>query len=237
MVLKIILFALITYFGCNQIQAQTVLFEQNLKADSAKPVFGQNLKHFYCPYFSFGFVCGKSSQNGANVVYGLSNSLNFGVSYKRKISSFYAVGYNLGLTSTRYKINDANVTHFIDDSLQKVKKLVLTDVFFELYNRFNFGKRGNIIGKYIDLGLYGSLMPFSKLNVEDTETIQGKDVVSVKNIRNLSFIEPFGYGVSVKIGINRFAISCSYRIISLFKTSSNLPDLPQYNVGFQIAVY
>lgn len=235
--MKTILFLIIFFNLFYGGYAQTVLLEQNLKADTIRHESGQNLKHFLHGYAGLGFIAGAPSGTGNSIINGLSNSFLLGLRYKRKFSGWYAAGYSCSISSDSYRIRQNQHRDSADGPSHKSEKLVLTNLSVDVYNRFNFGKRGNIIGKYIDLGVYGTWTPFSKLSVKDVERLNNKDVISKKNTRRLSYIEPFGYGLTARMGVNRYSLFVTYRASGLFKNSFFYGDLPDYIVGLQIGLY
>lgn len=221
------------------LKAQTVLMEQNLKKDTIKPVFGQNLKHFYHAYLDFGFVAGPPEADSIDINYGRSNSFAIGFRYKRKICGFYAAGYDLSLSAINYNIRQSGNKRFIDDSLHKTEKFSLLNLSLELYNRFNFGRRGNIIGKFLDAGAFGDWVISARHYTKDIIKPAGsdKDEVIETTTRKLNFTEPFNYGLRARIGFNRWIISASYRLSEMFKKSSGIGELPRLSIGIQVGLY
>lgn len=226
-------------FTYSLLNAQTVLLEQNPKKDTIKRIVGQNLKHFIHVYGGISFAASPSEADSVQVNYGLSNCFSFGIRYKRKICNAYAIGYNLSMATTGYNIKQDKDKRFIDDSIHKKEKLILTALSFEFYNRINFGKRGNIIGKYIDLGVYGNWNIGSNLYLKDYIKLNGQDKATPyeTNTRRLYFIDPFGYGACMRFGFNRYTITAEYRISNMFKKSSGLKDLPRLFIGLQFGFF
>lgn len=234
-----ILLIIFFLFSVCLLNAQTVLLEQNLKKDTVKKTIGQNLKHFVHFYAGISFAAGPTESDSIKINYGLSNSFVFGIRYKRKICNLYSLGYNAGISANSFNINQNKNKRFIDDSIHKKEKLILTAISLELYNRFNFGKRGNIIGKYIDLGVSGQWVARSNLYIKDNKIPAGqsKSTPIETNTRRLYFIDPFEYGVNIRLGINRLAIYADYRLSDMFKKSSGLQELPRLFIGIQIGLY
>jgi hypothetical protein len=237
--LKHKIFILILLFTVSFLNAQTVLLEQNVKKDTIKKTVGPNLKHFVHFYGGISFATSPSEADSIKINYGLSNNVSIGVRYKRKFSKVYALGYNVCFSANANNIKQNKYKRFIDDSIHKQEKLLLTSISIELFNRFNFGKRGNTIGKFIDLGAYGNLVARSTLYVKDEVKINGQNKTTPieTSTRKLYFIEPFGYGVSMRFGINRYVITADYRLSNMFKKSSGFQDLPRLYVGLQIGFF
>jgi hypothetical protein len=100
--------------------------------------------------------------------------------------------------------------------------------------RFNYGRRGNIIGKFIDLCAYGD-WTFSASNNTKDKRQNGNHVKT--RITHLNYYNSTNYGVLARIGFNRYVFYGSYRLSNMFKSSANFPELPRITVGLQIGFH
>ena len=135
--------------------AQTVLLEENPAKDTLPKIYGKNLKHFTHFYAGFGFASDNLNTDSVKINYGLSANYFIGIRYKRKINKFYALGYDVSLSATNFNIQQNTNKNFLDTHHYTKEKYHDASLALELYNRINIGKRGNSIGKYIDIGIYG----------------------------------------------------------------------------------
>ncbi len=215
--------------------AQDVLFNETVNSDSVIEKNGPNLKHYKHPYIGFGFAATQSENKSSNVDLGLSSNFIFGYRTKLKISNFYAIGYDISYNLSWYRLSQTNDKR-TPDSLQNDKeRLTFHNFELGLYNRFNFGKRGNIIGKFIDLGAYADwtfLCSHFTKNKNDAN-----DNIYKTKVTHLKYYEAFNYGVLTRIGINRWVVYANYRLSDLFKSSYNYAELPRLTIGVQIGLH
>ena len=149
------IFTLLFIIALMQISfSQDVLFNETVNSDSVIETKGPNLKHYKHTYIGFGFAAMQSENKSSNIELGPSSNFIFGYRNKLKISNFYAVGYDVSYNLSWYRLSQTK-DKLTPDAFQNDKeRLTFQNLEFSVYNRFNFGKRGNIIGKFIDLGAY-----------------------------------------------------------------------------------
>ena len=222
---------------------QTVLLEQDINADTIPKIVGPNLKHFSHLYLGYGFVLGTNSI-GSEINYGSSSDFVYGYRYKRKLSEFYAIGFDLFYHSTVFHLKqDSTKTlpnNILHDDKGEKEKLTFNNLSLGLYNRFNFDKRGNYIGYYLDLGARVD-WPFSVVHFTkdkfDFANINNGGVVKTKTT-GLVYINPVYYNVYARLGFNKFVITASYRLSDLFKNEFDLySELPLLIVGVEIGLH
>lgn len=213
--------------------SQNVLFEQNVLADTVKSKAGPNLKNYVHFYFGYGIMVGPSDGDGAEISTGASSNFELGVRYKYKISNLYSFGLNLSYNFYSYRIKQESDKIFPDTIIHDKEKFMLSSLSLGVYNRFNFGRRGNVIGRYLDLGAYGDWNLIKKHYVKDK--IDGQ--VYKLSVTRLKYVENFGYGVFANLGFNRLVLTFKYRLSDLFKESYNYPELTPYTVGVQVNLY
>ena len=218
--------------------SQTVLLEQDVNKDSIPPTFGPNLKHYGHMYVGLGWVLGQSDSAGADIITGSSTDFVVGYRYKRKLSNFYALGFdvNYGVTSFNLKQDSSKILP--NQILHDKEKLNTNQLGLILYNRFNFGKRGNYLGRFLDLGAYGNWTFNVKHIYKDRHSIANSANASATKVINsgLLYTNPINYGVQARIGFNRYVFYGSYRLSDQFKSNFIYPELPRIIVGFQIGL-
>jgi hypothetical protein len=215
------------------VQSQDVVFNENVNSDSVIETHGPNLKHFKHPYIGFGFAAMQSEDKRSNVDLGLSSNFVFGYRYKLKLSNFYAIGYDINYNQSWYRLSQTTDKRTPDSLLNDKERLTFQNFEIGLYNRFNFGKRGNIIGKFIDLGAYADW------TFQCTHFFQNKIDGNIykTEVTRLKYYEPVNYGVLARIGINRWVVYANYRLSDLFKSAYNYAELPRLTVGFQVGLH
>jgi hypothetical protein len=225
-------------------KSQTVVLEQNVKADTIGSKFGQNQKHFRHFYIEFGMIS-PPEEKGAEINYGKSGFYKIGMKYKLKVCNFYAIGFDVSFTNQNFSLVQNFVTKQIPNSIIHDKEnIIVNNLGTEFYNRFNFGKRGNIIGKYIDLGVFANFSFDKKHKTFDKSNVVNSSYSNKQKVVNsgIIYVQDFQYGANARIGINRFALNASYRLSDIFKSKSdgisfNYPELPRLNIGLQIGLF
>ncbi len=233
--------------------AQKVLLAQDVTKDTVKQTFGPNQKYFGHFYTGFGLVAGPSEAKGSAVQNLRSNEFLFGYRYKYKVASFYALGLDLALSFQSFNLKQQAGKTLPNTQLYDKEKLKFTNAGLGLYNRFNFDKRGNYIGKYLDLGVYGNWVPF-KTHVYQDDHIFGLigPLSGVKKVKvretGLKYVADFNYGALARIGTNQFALYGAYRLSDLFDSGYaqfnenginvfDFAELPRFMIGLQISLH
>jgi hypothetical protein len=213
--------------------AQKILLEEDPAVDTTDTDFGPNQRNFVHFYYGYGMFFGKENK-GAEIHNGNSYYLTAGLRYKHKITEFYSLGADLAYTNATYRLKQ-NSAKIVPDTLQH-KKERLSWMYFNasVYNRFNFKKRGDILGSYIDIGAEAGYS-FSFVHFYYDRADDGRAIKT--RVRGLDYFQPFYYSAFARLGFDRLSLSCSYRLSNLFKSKSNYPDLPPLCISLQLAIY
>lgn len=228
-------------------KAQRKLLEEDVTSyDLQKPKNGPNLLHFTHWYVDFGFfVPNPYQEDNQNVNFGKTHNFIIGYRYKIKATNWLAFGADAEYNSSTFNfkdnffINNENLDYLIHNK----EKLRINNVGGEIFIRFNFGKRGNVIGKFIDFAGYGLVNLYSKhIFVDKLSNPTFYNSKNVKTINTkLNYLELFNYGTRMRLGNNRFAICISYRFSEIlkkdFQKEYNNLDLPKLNVDLQIGFH
>lgn len=216
--------------------AQEVLLEKEVNDSSFHHREGPNQKKFDHLYFGLGIVPGEFP---GNISSRITNSylLDVGYRYKLKVNSFYALGFALGYHKYIYSL-DRNLDFIVYSSGVKKERISLDYLYGEGYQRINFGKRGNTVGTFLDVGINFSWNAKSKHTWQATDNddvLAGKKVV--ENSR-LKYIERFGAEIIARFGINRYVLFTNYRIVSLMKDEfAGEAEFPEISIGIQIGIH
>ena len=213
----------------NNINAQTVVLNGYFP-DSIPSKWGPNLKHYAHFYIDYGVFVDPSSKKFITSEVSFSDAFVFGVRYKLRIAQFYAMGLAVELGSDNFKMKNNFLTKAYDE--KEIFKIYNTT--FEYYNRINFGRRGNHLGKYIDFGVFGK-WNFNPVNIYKKKIENNWFKKSKTVLSGIDYFEPFVYGVKIRLGFNRYVISGSYRLNQL--VSEEGADFPKILVGLQIGLH
>lgn len=240
--MKIRFFAfLILFSAAYRVSGQEVILEQDVWQNTEPQNWGPNLKHFIYPFTGYGFVAGAAETAGSQVKYGASHDWHLGLRYKLKLAELYAVGLDLHVNpQTFYLKQHAGKT--LPNSLQhESEKLRITNVGLGFYNRINFRKRGNYLGNFTDLGVFGNWLASSthiaRDQVESNGEPAGEEIIVKSN--NLNYLTDFHYGLLARIGFNRFVFYGTYRLSNLFnnRQGKNFAELPKMVIGFELGLH
>ncbi len=213
--------------------SQTVLLHEEVN-DTVLGKHGQNLRNFSHFYIGLGFLAGKPDSTGSDILYGKSKNFILGYRYKFRICNFFAIGYDLDFNSYSYSLKQWAKKITPDSILHNKEKLTYNNLGISGYMRFNYGKRGNRIGNFIDLGGYGD-WTFSAINFVKDKRSNGN--IFKTSISHLNYYNPINYGALARIGFNRYVIYGYYRLSDIFKPSYKYPELPRLAVGLQIGLH
>ena len=237
--MKYFVFICIMFFSFN-IFSQNVLLEEDPLNDTIIPKIGPNLKKFNYFYIGYEVIADNFSSQSAKVRNGASNLLFFGFRHKRKINNFWSVGYDVNSSTATYSIKQNSKKTFPSIFSHKKERLAISGLSLQLFTRFNFDRRGNKLGKYLDLGGY-AMFDFSNSHFTKDKTISSDSSnASVINVteQRLKYFENYEYGVKARLGSNHIAICATYRISDLIKPSFNYyPELPKLSIGIDIGLY
>jgi len=227
------LFTILLILLASRTFSQEILLEQNVLADSVKPGRGPNLKNFVHPYVGLGFPL-YTSEEISYTKTGSSTRFDFGLRYKRKFCNTFAMGMDLGLNTTGYKIKQNDGKTMPDTLINKKEKFQLGTATVAVFARINVGRRGNYIGNYLDIGAYGS-WNMAKKHKTTNKNGEGEKIRVLTT--RLTYFEEYSYGLLGRIGTNRYALTASYRLSDIFKSSYTMPELPRLIVGVEVGLF
>jgi hypothetical protein len=213
--------------------SQDILLHQNVKADTIRPTYGPNLRHYVHGYVGIGFPL-PTSEESDYIKKGLSTNLELGIRYKRKFTNYLSTGLDLGINSTSYKLKQYESKTVPDESSNDKEKIQVNSIMGSGWIRINVGRRGNYIGNYMDLGAYGSWNFMKKHKTTNQNEAGEKVKVSTSQ---LNYVENFSYGMMARIGAGRYAFTANYRISDIFEPAYSLSELPRLIVGIELGLF
>jgi len=218
--------------AATSIHGQEVLVNEDPAADTSLTENGPNRKHYFHSFVGFGIAADRGDK-GAGVVFPHLDQLVLGLRYKRRLSNYFAVGYDLTYSVLKYKLKQDSSKTVPDTALHLKQRMNFQNLQAGIYFRINFDKRGNRLGNYIDAGAYLdaviSYTDFIKFRMPDESVIKQRR-------NNLSYFQRFNYGCVVRIGINKVIVFGQYRISDMFYHSYNFAELPRLTVGVQFVL-
>jgi hypothetical protein len=232
--MKKISLILVLFFLANALSAQSVLLHKDVNDTIVVEKFGPNLKRFGHFYFGAGFIFGKPDSVGSETVAGLSMNYMLGFRYKIKLTNWFALGGDLALSTYSFRVKQDSSKAIPNNIIHDKEKISLGDLGANAFLRFNFGKRGNRIGNFLDLGGYADLTISGRHYYKDK--MDNKNVIET-TISHLNYLNAYNYGAMARIGFNRYVIYGSYRLSDIFEGSYKYPELPRITIGLQIGIH
>ncbi|WP_046242624.1 hypothetical protein [Hymenobacter terrenus] len=217
-------------------QAQQVLVQANVADDTVKTTFGPNRRYFGHLYVGYGLVAGPAG-SGAGVRYGThSAELRGGGRLKFRLTQTLALNFDLGYTYLRYGLAQNGQKIVPSPDLHRRESLGLHQLYSELSVRLNAGRRGNAVGRYLDLLVGGGRVAATNHTTEDDP---GPGISSVETVeRGLPYLRRWTGGVGARLGIDRYALTARYRQSSAFgKGYAAWPELPRWILGLEIGLF
>ncbi len=221
------------------VKAQTPVIEETVPHNIEESKKGPNQKSFLHGFIGYGLILGGGEGAGGTINYGRSGGWHFGIRKKRKFSNFYSVGYDFFYSINTFSLKQDSSKVFPNASLHTREHFRTNELGLSLFNRFNFGKRGNRIGNFLDFGVYGTWVIGASHTFYDKFVIANSanaSNITVTN-RGLIYVSNFNYGAQMRIGFNRFIFFGNYRISQLFNGKiAAYPELPRLITGIQIGL-
>ncbi|MCB2376845.1 hypothetical protein LGH70_04590 [Hymenobacter sp. BT635] len=216
------------------IQAQRILLQEQPGADTVRSVFGPNRAYYNHFYLGYGLVAGPAAGPGAALRYGSSAEFALGLRNKFRVSQRLAVGLDLRYTRVAYHLAQ-NAQKLVPNAAQHHREyLALPQAQLEGFVRLNQGRRGNVIGRYLDVGGWGGWVISTTHYYEDRPG-QGAKRVTVSE-HGLDFLRRWSYGVGLRLGSSRYALSGRYRLSDVFRSPAGqaYPELPRWVLGLEL---
>ena len=210
---------------------QRVVLRMSPAADTLEPSSGPNYKHYVHSFMSFG-TSPLSGDVGGKTKPGLDH-FSFGYRTKLRLAEHFAIGYDLAYSSESFNLKQELTKTSPDNGIYDSQRLIFHSIRGGLYMRFNAGRRGNSLGKYLDLGGFGEWVfghtQFTKFKLSDNS------VVRVRRSK-LEYYQPFNYGLSARLGFNQFILFGNYRMSDIFFKPYGFVEMPRLMVGLQFVL-
>lgn len=208
-------------------QAQSVLLEQDVNQDTIIPSKGANRTFFTSSYFAVGSILGSSTGDSSlAMATGKSWELKYGISYKIRACNYYGVVFNFDYGRQAFYQEPV-------DPQNKYEKYILNNAGLGLMNRFNFGKRGNRVGNYLELGASGQYAFMVRKKV----LTQKDDKDAVYKSLKATFNDPheinkLNYYADARLGFGHYVVYGRYLLSDILNDKANGAQFPAITVGF-----
>lgn len=216
--------------------AQQVLVQANVADDTVKTTFGPNRRWFGHGYVALGLVAG-SGEAGAKLHYGFTSAeARVGGRLKLRLSQSVALCGDLAYAYLRYELAQEAGKQVPSSVLHEHESLFMHQLATEVALRFNYGRRGNAVGRYFDLLAGGSWAAGTGHSTEDVPAPGISSVATTE--RGLPYLRRFGASVGGRLGLDRYALAARYRLSPAFTSSyAAWPELPRWVVGIEVGLF
>jgi hypothetical protein len=216
-------------------QAQRILLRESLATDTVPGVFGPNRAYYNHFYVGYGLVAGPGEGPGAALRYGNSGELVLGLRNKFRVSQALALGLDMRYARVAYYLAQ-NGQKILPNPVQHYREyLALPQAQLEAFARLNYGRRGNVIGRYLDVGGWGGWVISTAHHYEDKPAGSGAKNVDVTE-HGLWYLRRWSYGAGVRAGFGRYALTGRYRLSDVFAGAAppHYPELPRWVIGVEL---
>ena len=218
-------------------RAQQVLVAANVAEDTLKNTFGPNRRYFAHAYLGYGLVAGPAG-TGAAVRYGpASGEVQVGGRLKRRLTQTFALNLDLRYAYLRQSLAQNAAKTLPTAARHRRESLGFHQIQPEISLRINAGPRGNVVGHYLDLLAWGSLVAATNHVTEDDPAANATQVETTET--GLDYLGRIGGGVGARLGTSRYALAARYRLSSVFAPgyAASWPELPRWVLGLEIGVF
>ncbi|AIZ63862.1 hypothetical protein PK28_09480 [Hymenobacter sp. DG25B] len=231
-----ILAALLVAGGAISARAQRVLAFTDVSADTAVQRTGPNRAYFQHFYAGYSPLVG-SSQAGAPIKYGSTGEIILGWRQKWRFSQQLAVGADLQTVRLHANLRQTDAKVVPNSLRHERESLSWQQVQLGGFVRLNVGHRGNVIGRYLDVGGWGG-WAFATTHAFRDEPAAGPVKVLKVTEHGLSYAQRWQYGLSARVGSSRYALVVRRRFSSLYmgREADAWPDLPRYSAGLEVGL-
>ncbi|MBC6607973.1 hypothetical protein H8B13_14195 [Hymenobacter sp. BT188] len=225
--------------GIPAAQAQSVLLRGNVAADTLRSDTGPNRTFFSHFYLGYAAVVGKFDGPGAELRYGRSGEMFVGMRQKYRLSQTAAVGLDLRYARLVYHLAQNDQKFLPTPDQHQRETIALPQAQAEVYGRLNIGRRGNVVGRYLDLTGWGGWIISSAHHYVDKPGPNGAGLIEVTE-RKLNYINRWSYGVGARLGSGRYAVVTRYRLADSFKDLADAPRYPEFPrlvIGLELGLF
>jgi hypothetical protein len=218
----------LSLFTVAELQAQNIIMEQNVNEDTVESSVGPNKKWHFGSAYGLHSIIGQSTGDTATSLIG-GRSLGFTITtyQKRRLNNTFSL-----LTQITYR-RDAFFFTPLNEETQ-YNKHINNDVLGELSLRINYGKRGNYVGYYAELGASGDYTFMTRRKAKRNEVDPALAYESIKTVQGgMKYINNFNYSAHFRLGFNKLVLTADYRLSDLTNNDQVMFDLPPLYVGLR----
>ncbi|MVN75570.1 hypothetical protein GO988_04450 [Hymenobacter sp. HMF4947] len=212
-------------------RAQQVLLQTDVANDTVPARTGPNRRYFGHFYAGNALALGA---DGLGIKHGFSSSeLQLGGRLKRRLGPALALNADLRYAYLRYTLatGDARPAPFALP--HDTETLSYHQLQGEASLRFNPGRRGNVVGRYVDLLAYGG-RALAAIHATDDPSPNGGRLEVIDH--EPRYLARWQGGVGARVGSNALALVGRYRLSDALRPAgpAALPEPPRWVLGLEI---
>ncbi len=215
-----------------------------VKKERKKVEFGPNKTHYVHAYFNFLFATPPEEGNDADIFYGKTHSISYGVRYRFKIADFFAVGAGLNYTYYAWHFKQTENKKIPTSALYDKEKLKINTLGADVFIRFKIGKnKKSSVGNYIDAGAYADWDYYDSRQFTNFVNNTNSDGYSTYTGINskLNYLNKINYGAELRLGYGKIVLFGKYRLSDMFtpdyKQLVSNTELPRLMIGLEIGLH
>lgn len=218
--------------------AQRVLLRADPATDSMQVRYGPNRKFYQHLFLGYAAVVGRPAGPGADLRYFKSAEPFVGFRSKFRLTNAAAVGFDVRYARLLYALEQNERKQLPTPQLHQQESLVLSQVQLEPFVRLGFGRRGNVIGRYLDLSGWGGWVMATSHRTEDEPGAGGAARTTTVG-HGLPYLRRWPYGVGARLGSGRYVATARYRLSDTFTAAANpaYAELPRWLVGLELGLF
>lgn len=212
-------------------RAQQVLLQTDVANDTLPARTGPNRRYFGHFYVGYALALGA---DGLGVKHGFGSSeLQLGGRLKRRLGPAFALNADLRYAYLRYTLaaGDARPAPFALP--HDTETLSYHQLQGEASLRVNPGRRGNVVGRYVDLLAYGG-RALAAIHATDDSSPAGGHLEVIDH--EPRYLARWQGGVGARVGSNALALVGRYRLSEALRAPgpATLPEPPRWVLGLEI---
>lgn len=216
--------------------AQRVLLRADPPTDTIPGRYGPNRAFYQHLYLGYTAVVGPAAGPGAELRYPQSAEMFAGLRNKWRVTGAAAVGLDARLAYLRYQLRQSSTKLVPSSRLHYRESLGLTQLQLEPFARLSFGRRGNVLGHYVDVSGWGGWALASSHSYEDRPGQGQGSRTLVREVRP-AYLSRWNWGLGSRLGAGRYALLARYRLANTFRAPATYPELPRWLLGLEVGVF
>ncbi len=206
--------------------------------------FGPKNMHYAHAYFNFLFALPPEEGTDADIFFGKSHSVSYGIRYRFKIAGFFALGAGINYTYYAWHFKQYDAKKIPSSTIYDKEKLKINALGADVFIRFMFGKnKKSPVGNYADIGAYGDWDFYDSRQYTNFVNQTNPDGYKTNTGINskLNYLTKINYGPELRLGYGKTVLFAKYRISDLFtpeyKEIISPTELPRLMIGLEIGFH